>query len=82
MPLYQLLIAFVFFVGFAAVLQAAGPRRRTRPTSRCSAISKDAFPQWFVGLIGSAGHALRAGPGLDAADRVRDDVAQEHLPRR
>ena len=34
MPLYQLLIAFVFFVGFAAVLRCRA-WARARPTSRC-----------------------------------------------
>jgi SSS family solute:Na+ symporter len=47
MPLYQLLIAFVFFVGFAAVLKVP-ELRRGRPT-RAADRAKRAFPQWFVG---------------------------------
>ena len=42
---------------------AAGARRGPRPTSRCSAISQQAFPDWFVGLIGSAGMLCALVPG-------------------
>src|SRR3954453_17934657 len=44
MPLYQLLIAFVFFVGFAAVLQV--PKLAASDLALLS-VAKDAFPQWF-----------------------------------
>ena len=36
MPLYQVLIAFLFLVGFAAVMTVHGPKAR-RPISRCCA---------------------------------------------
>jgi solute:Na+ symporter, SSS family len=62
MPLYQLLIAFVFFVGFAAVLKA--PKLgATGSDFALLTVSKDAFPQWFVGLIGSAGVLCALVPG-------------------
>jgi solute:Na+ symporter, SSS family len=60
MPLYQLLIAFVFFVGFAALLKA--PKLDDTDLALLS-VSKDAFPQWFVGLIGSAGVLCALVPG-------------------
>jgi SSS family solute:Na+ symporter len=60
MPLYQLLIAFVFFVGFAAVLQV--PKLADSDLALLSVV-KDAFPQWFVGVIGSAGVLCALVPG-------------------
>jgi SSS family solute:Na+ symporter len=60
MPLYQLLIGFVFLVGFAAVLKV--PKLDDTDLALLS-VSKDAFPQWFVGLIGSAGVLCALVPG-------------------
>ena len=62
MPIYQLLIAFVFFVGFAAVLKAPGLAADQTDLALLS-VAKDAFPQWFVGLIGSAGILCALVPG-------------------
>jgi solute:Na+ symporter, SSS family len=60
MPLYQLLIVFVFFVGFAAVLQV--PKLDDSDLALLS-VAKDAFPKWFVGVIGSAGVLCALVPG-------------------
>ncbi len=60
MPLYQLLIAFVFFVGFAALLKV--PKLGDSDLALLS-VAKDAFPQWFVGVIGSAGVMCALVPG-------------------
>ena len=46
--------------GRAEGAEAAAP---TGPTSRCSSVAKDAFPHWFVGLIGSAGVLCALVPG-------------------
>src|SRR3954453_16877374 len=62
MPLYQLLIAFVFFVGFAAVLKAPKLGADGSDLALLS-VAKDAFPRWFVGLIGSAGVLCALVPG-------------------
>ena len=62
MPLYQLLIAFVFFVGFAAVLKVPGLGAGETDLALLS-VAKDAFPQWFVGLVGSAGILCALVPG-------------------
>jgi SSS family solute:Na+ symporter len=62
MPLYQLLIAFVFFVGFAAVLKVPNLGADETDLALLS-VAKDAFPQWFVGLIGSAGVLCALVPG-------------------
>jgi solute:Na+ symporter, SSS family len=62
MPLYQLLIGFVFLVGFAAVLKAPKLGADGSDLALLS-VSKEAFPQWFVGLIGSAGVLCALVPG-------------------
>jgi solute:Na+ symporter, SSS family len=62
MPLYQLLIAFVFFVGFAAVLKVPNLPADGTDLALLS-VAKDAFPAWFVGLIGSAGVLCALVPG-------------------
>jgi SSS family solute:Na+ symporter len=62
MPLYQLLIAFVLLVGFVAVLRL--PKLGEDATDFALLdVSKQAFPQWFVGLIGSAGMLCALVPG-------------------
>ena len=60
LPIYQLLLAFVFFVGFAAVLKT--PKLGNSDLALLT-VSKDAFPQWFVGVIGSAGVLCALVPG-------------------
>jgi SSS family solute:Na+ symporter len=60
MPIYQLLVAFVFFVGFAAVLKVPG---LDDTDLALLSVAKDAFPQWFVGLIGAAGVLCALVPG-------------------
>jgi SSS family solute:Na+ symporter len=62
MPLYQLLVAFVFFVGFVAVLKVPGLKEDQTDLALLS-VSKQAFPQWFVGVIGSAGMLCALVPG-------------------
>ncbi len=62
MPLYQLLIAFVLLVGFVAVLRLPGlPEDAT--DGALLGISQRAFPDWFVGFIGSAGMLCALVPG-------------------
>jgi SSS family solute:Na+ symporter len=62
LPLYQLLILFVFFVGFAAVLKTPH-LGETGSDYALLTVAKDAFPQWFVGLIGTAGVLCALVPG-------------------
>src|SRR3954453_7229076 len=62
LPLYQLLVAFVFFVGFAAVLKVPGLGEGETDLAPLT-VSKQAFPQWFVGLIGAAGMLCALVPG-------------------
>src|SRR3954453_19141788 len=62
MPLYQLLIAFVLIVGFVAVLKLPG-LAEDQTDAALLGISQRAFPDWFVGLIGSAGMLCALVPG-------------------
>lgn len=62
MPLYQLLIAFVLLVGFVAVLKVPGLGESSSDLALIG-VSKQAFPDWFVGLIGSAGMLCALVPG-------------------
>lgn len=62
LPLYQLVLLFVFFVGFAAVLKAPG---LTGPEIDLSLfrLSIASFDPWFVGVIGGVGVLTALVPG-------------------
>ena len=62
LPFYQLILLFVFFVGFAAVLQTPG---LTGPQGDLALfkLSIATFPSWVVGLIGAAGVLTAIVPG-------------------
>ena len=62
LPLYQLVLLFVFFVGFAAILKAPG---LTGPDIDLSLfrLSLETFSPWFIGLIGGAGVLTALVPG-------------------
>jgi SSS family solute:Na+ symporter len=57
-----LLIAFVLLVGFVAVLRLPGLGESETDLALLG-ISQRAFPDWFVGLIGSAGMLCALVPG-------------------
>jgi solute:Na+ symporter, SSS family len=61
MPLYQLLIGFVLLVGFVAVLRLK--LAADESDLALIGVSKQAFPDWFVGLIGAAGMLCALVPG-------------------
>ncbi|MCU5332090.1 MULTISPECIES: sodium:solute symporter family protein [Bacillus] len=54
MPMYQLILLFAFFVGFAAILRMPGLNGSDIDTILLQ-LSKQAFDPWFVGVIGGAG---------------------------
>src|SRR5690242_1049783 len=62
LPLYQLILLFVFFVGFAAILKVPG---LTGPAIDLSLfkISVQTFDPWFIGVIGAAGVLTALVPG-------------------
>jgi SSS family solute:Na+ symporter len=62
MPLYQLVLIFVFFTGFAAILQVPG---LTGPDADLALlrVSKATFGPWVVGAVGAAGLLTALVPG-------------------
>jgi SSS family solute:Na+ symporter len=62
MPLYQLVLLYVFFTGFAAILQIPGLKGPDADLSLLR-LSKLAFGPWLVGLIGAAGLLTALVPG-------------------
>jgi SSS family solute:Na+ symporter len=62
MPLYQLILLFVFFVGFAAVLKVPGLKGGEVDLALFR-LSIQTFDPWFVGVIGGAGVLTALVPG-------------------
>lgn len=62
LPLYQLLILFVFLIGFAAILQVPGLRGADSDLALLR-IAQVTFPSWFLGVIGAAGLLTALVPG-------------------
>ena len=62
MPLYQLVLLFVFFTGFAAILQVPG-LEGSRSDLALLRVSKQSFPPGVVGTIGAAGLLTALVPG-------------------
>lgn len=60
MPLYQLILVFVFFVGFAAILKVP---HLNDPDMALLALSGKTFSPWIVGVIGAAGVLTALVPG-------------------
>ncbi len=62
MPLYQLVLLFVFFTGFAAILTVPGLEGSDADLALL-AVSKQSFSPWVVGTIGAAGVLTALVPG-------------------
>jgi SSS family solute:Na+ symporter len=62
MPLYQLVLLFVFFAGFAAILKVPGLKGADADLSLLR-LCKITFGPWTVGLIGAAGLLTALVPG-------------------
>jgi SSS family solute:Na+ symporter len=62
LPLYQLVLLFVFFTGFAAILQVPGLKGPDIDLSLLR-LSIQSFDPWFVGVIGAAGVLTALVPG-------------------
>lgn len=62
MPLYQLVLLFVFFAGFAAVLRVPGLAGADADLALLR-LSKLTFGPWTVGVIGAAGLLTALVPG-------------------
>jgi solute:Na+ symporter, SSS family len=62
LPLYQLILLFVFFVGFAATLQVPGLTGSDIDLALFK-LSAKTFDPWFVGVIGATGVLTALVPG-------------------
>jgi solute:Na+ symporter, SSS family len=62
LPLYQLILLFVFFVGFAATLQVPGLTGSDIDLALFK-LSVKTFDPWFVGVIGATGVLTAMVPG-------------------
>jgi len=62
LPVYQLILAFVFFTGFAAILQVPGLKGPDIDLALFRLSIKE-FAPWFVGVIGAAGVLTALVPG-------------------
>ncbi|PEB53700.1 sodium:solute symporter [Bacillus pseudomycoides] len=62
MPLYSLVLLFVFFAGFAAILQVPGLKGADADLSLFR-LAIQTFDPWFIGIIGSAGLLTALVPG-------------------
>ncbi len=77
MPLYQIPILLVFFVGFTALLVVPGLRN---PDTAFLSIVDKAYPSWFMGFVGAAGAVTAMVPSailvLFAATLLSKNVYQ------
>ena len=84
MPLYQLVLLFVFLAGFAAIQQVPGLTGSAADLSLLR-ISKQTFGPWVVGTIGAAGLLTALVPGsmllMTAATLVAKNVYGRLAPR-
>jgi solute:Na+ symporter, SSS family len=62
LPLYQLVLLFVFFVGFTALMVVPGLKGAATNMALLK-ISVAAFPPWIVGIIGATGVLTALVPG-------------------
>ena len=83
MPLYQLVLLFVFFIGFAAVLQVPGLTGSDADLSLLRLV-RQTYPAWIVGVVGAAGLLTALVPGsmilLAAATILTKNVYRLAVP--
>jgi SSS family solute:Na+ symporter len=83
LPLYQLILLFVFFCGFAAILKVPGLTGSDIDLSLLK-LSIQTFDPWFVGVIGAAGVLTALVPGslilVSAATLIANDVLRPLMP--
>jgi solute:Na+ symporter, SSS family len=84
LPLYQLILLFVFFVGFAAVLKVPGLKGGDIDLSLFK-LSLQTFDPWFIGVIGAAGVLTALVPGsmilTTASTLIANDIYRGALAR-
>jgi SSS family solute:Na+ symporter len=83
LPLYQLILLFVFFAGFAAVLVVPGLKGSDGDLSLLRITAKT-FDPWFVGVVGGAGVLTALVPGslilMTAATMLAKNVYRAARP--
>jgi solute:Na+ symporter, SSS family len=83
LPIYQLVLLFVFLAGFAAVLQVPGLTGSQADLSLLR-VSKVAFSPWLVGTIGGAGLLTALVPGsmllMAACTILANNIYRELVP--
>jgi SSS family solute:Na+ symporter len=83
MPLYQVPILFVFFVGFAALLVIPGLKN---PDTALLELVARTYPPWFLGFVGAAGALTAMVPAsvllLAAATLLAKNVYRPLVERR
>lgn len=84
LPIYQLMLLFIFFVGFAAVLQVPGLQGSEIDLALFK-ISLQTFDPWFVGVIGAAGVLTALVPGsmilMTASTLLANNVYRTFRPQ-
>src|SRR5579883_317789 len=84
LPLYQLILLFVFFCGFAAILKVPGLTGSDIDLSLFK-LSINTFDPWFVGVIGAAGVLTALVPGsiilVAASTLLANDVFRSLRPQ-
>jgi SSS family solute:Na+ symporter len=85
LPVYQLILLFVFFVGFAATLKVPGLKGGDIDLSLFR-LSIQSFDPWVVGVIGAAGVLTALVPGsmilTSASTLIANDVYRGAINRR
>jgi SSS family solute:Na+ symporter len=83
MPLYQLPVLLVFFVGFTALLVLPGLKN---PDTALLALVTRSYPAWFSGFVGAAGAVTAMVPAsvllLSSATLIAKNVYRPLLGRR
>lgn len=82
-PLYTLMLLFVFFVGFAAILKVPGLQGADADLSLLR-LTIQTFDPWFIGIIGAAGMLTALVPGsmllMSVSTLLSKNVYKELLP--
>jgi SSS family solute:Na+ symporter len=83
LPVYQLILVLVFMVGFAAILKVPGLKGADVDLALFQ-LSLQAFPSWFVGIIGATGVLTALVPGsmilMSAATLIANNLYRPLRP--
>jgi SSS family solute:Na+ symporter len=81
MPLYQLVLLFVFFIGFAALLSVPGLEGADADLALLR-VTRATFGPWIVGLVGAAGLLTALVPGSLILMSIATTLARILRPQR